>query len=83
MEIVETYNHILLFIDGLEQRKGDIMDNNEELMELYSKLTYSDYQVIKYVEGELTEEEFTPIKAQRKQWRERVRQLEKELGEKK
>ena len=59
------------------------MDNNEELMELYSKLTYSDYQVIKYVEGELTEEEFTPIKAQRKQWRERVRQLEKELGEKK
>ena len=83
MEIAETYNHILLFIDGLEQRKGDIMDNNEELMELYSKLTYSDYQVIKYVEGELTEEEFTPIKAQRKQWRERVRQLEKELGEKK
>ena len=56
------------------------MDNNEELMELYSKLTYSDYQVIKYVEGELTEEEFIPIKAQRKQWRERVRQLEKELG---
>ena len=56
------------------------MDNNEELMELYSKLTYSDYQVIKYVEGELTEEEFAPIKAQRKQWRERVRQLEKELG---
>ena len=83
MEIVETYSHILLFIDGLEQHKGDIMDNNEELMELYSKLTYSDYQVIKYVEGELTEEEFTPIKAQRKQWRERVRQLEKELGEKK
>ena len=56
------------------------MDNNEELMELYSKLIYSDYQVIKYVEGELTEEEFTHIKAQRKQWRERVRQIEKELG---
>ena len=27
-----------------------------------------------------TEEEFTPIKAQRKQWREKVRQIEKELG---
>lgn len=56
------------------------MDKNEELMELYSKLTYSDYQVIKYVEGELTDEEFIPIKAQRKQWRERIRQVEKELG---
>ena len=56
------------------------MDNKEELMELYSKLTYSDYQVLKYVEGELTEEEFAPIKAQRKQWRERIRQIEKELG---
>ena len=56
------------------------MDNNEELRELYSKVIYRDYKVIKYVEGELTEEEFTTIKAQRKQWRERVRQLEKELG---
>lgn len=43
------------------------------------KLENTDYQAIKYAEGELTKEEFAPIKAQRKEWRAEINRLEEEL----
>lgn len=47
--------------------------------ELKQMLLNTDYQAIKYAEGELTEEEYAPIKAQRKEWREEINRLEEEL----
>ena len=36
----------------------------------------TDYQAIKYAEGQLTEEEYAPIKAQRQAWRDEINLLE-------
>ena len=46
---------------------------------LKSMLGSTDYKALKFAEGELSAEEFEPIKQQRKQWREEIRGLEYQL----
>ena len=47
---------------------------------IYKKnLIDTDYQAIKFAEGELTAEEYAPVKEQRKQWRIEINRLENEL----
>lgn len=50
-----------------------------EIMFLKLKLSETDYQAIKFAEGELTAEEYEPVKQQRRAWRERINELEKLL----
>ena len=49
---------------------------NTKIAELKYKLMQTDYQAIKYAEGQLTEEEYAPIKAQRQAWRDEINLLE-------
>lgn len=51
----------------------------DEINELKQKLIDSDYQVLKFYEGEITPEEFEPVKQQRHEWRNRINELEQEL----
>lgn len=55
------------------------MRNAQRISELKSKLSQTDYKAIKYAEGQLTEEEYAPIKAQRQAWRDEINQLESEV----
>ncbi len=48
----------------------------KEISELKMKLTTTDYKAIKYAEGEMSESEYAPIKAERAAWRARINQLE-------
>ena len=48
----------------------------QEAMYLKAHLSDSDYLAIKYAEGELTEEEYAPIRTLRRQWRQRINELE-------
>jgi hypothetical protein len=56
-----------------------IISCNREIVFLKSRLARTDYYTYKFVEGDLTEEEFEPIKAQRKEWRDRINQLENKI----
>ncbi len=47
--------------------------------ELKTYLKATDYKAIKYAEGELSEEEYAPIKEQRNDWRAEINKLEDEL----
>ena len=49
------------------------------ILVLKSKLSSTDYQTIKYAEGELSAEEFAPIREQRRQWRAEINELEAQL----
>lgn len=51
-----------------------------EICKRKKKLADTDYQVNKYVEGEYTEEEYAPKKAQRAAWRNEIRELEKKYN---
>lgn len=52
-----------------------------EIFELKSKLRDSDYKAIKFAEGELTSEEYAPVKAERRAWRAKINELELLLKE--
>ena len=46
---------------------------------LIDKLSATDYQAIKFAEGEMTEEEFAPIREQRRAWRVEINLLEEQI----
>lgn len=55
------------------------MDIQTEILKLKKNLQATDYMAIKLFEGELTNEEYEPIKKQRRKWREDIRALEIKL----
>ena len=50
-----------------------------QIEELKQNLSSTDYKAIKYAEGELSANEYAPIKSQRRQWRAEINKLEKTL----
>lgn len=59
-----------------------VLEKTPQLIEietLKQQLADTDYQAIKYAEGQITEKEYAPIKAQRQAWRDRINELEAEL----
>ena len=62
-----------------EKKRISILQN--EVNELNRKLASTDYEAIKFAEGEISAEDFAPIKEQRKAWRVRINELENELEE--
>ena len=49
------------------------------IIQLQTKLLSTDYQAIKFAEGELTAEEYRPVKEQRKQWRQQINELQEKI----
>ena len=47
-----------------------------EIAQLKKQLSDTDYKAIKYAEGQLTEEEYSPTRSQRAEWRARINELE-------
>ena len=47
-----------------------------EIQQLKKSLSDTDYKAIKYAEGQLTEEEYSPIRLQRQSYRDRINELE-------
>lgn len=62
--------------------KTQAMLNAEKIAELKNKLAKTDYQAIKYFEGYLTIEEYSPIRLERQSYREEINKLEDELKSK-
>lgn len=46
---------------------------------LKRRLAESDYKAIKYAEGEMTAEEYEPIRQKRSEWRKEINRLEEEI----
>jgi len=64
------------------EKQAKINRSNEitaQINDVKHKLSQTDYLAIKYAEGELTPEEFAPMKAQRHAWRLEIAELEEEL----
>lgn len=64
-----------------EIKAEQIASNNlrNEINQLKFNLQSTDYEAIKFSEGEMTAEEFEPYKVQRHAWRVRIRELEEQL----
>lgn len=58
-----------------------IYEKGKQILFLRGELHNSDYKAIKYAEGELTEEEYAPVREQRKAWRDEINALRAEIAE--
>ena len=58
-----------------------LIEKHRRIQEFKKKLTESDYKLFKYLEGELTTEEFEVYKKERKQYREEINKLEEEIAD--
>lgn len=85
---VKDYSTIKLNVDkvlngtlfkGKDDEVKAKIEKFKRINELKKLLAESDYKCLKYIDGELTEEEYSTIKTQRKSWREEINSLEKEL----
>jgi len=57
----------------------EIKEILQKIAHLVSNLKSSDYQAIKFSEGELSEEKFAPVREQRRAWRAEINELQAEL----
>lgn len=62
--------------------RKSMAENSLKIAELINKLKATDYQAIKFAEGQLTIDEFKPIKDQRQLWRNEINELQAQIGEK-
>lgn len=67
----DEYEDIQVFIPYTEKELAE-----REILVLKKKLSDTDYQAIKYAEGELTDAEYAEMKARRSAWRARINALE-------
>ena len=57
----------------------DKIEIKYQIMILKQNLTNTDYKAIKFAEGELSEQEYAPIRSQRREWRAEINRLEAQL----
>ena len=79
--VAQSNGKELKVVDGKVVAVDRIITEQEKAQtrigELKNNLFETDYQVLKWKEGELTDYEFEPMRLQRKAWREEIRELEK------
>lgn len=56
-----------------------IQEINDRIIFLKRQLEASDYKVLKYIEGKLSQEEYDEILIQRQEWRDEINELEEQL----
>lgn len=76
MEVEEAWNGSW-YVSGYAPEKPQEVIKQERVAELHQLLAESDYWTSKYCDGEYTAEEWAEKVAQRKAWREELRELEK------
>ena len=79
----------LYILNGYKYDNGNLVKSElydslvarDRIDELKDKLTETDYKVMKYMEGQLDEEDWLIIKSQRQAWRDEINRLENKLKE--
>ena len=79
---LETMRLAQLEYEQQLQREAEIDEVQRKISEIKAKLSETDYQAIKYVEGFISEADYAQIKAQRQVWRDEINALEAELESK-
>lgn len=62
--------------EAVEQKKAMLVS---QIIKLKEKLRESDYKALKYIEGELTAEEYAETKERRREWRKSINDLETQI----
>ena len=60
-----------------QEKEVSIMEINNQIYTLKEQLAETDFKALKFIDGELTEDEYAPIREQRHNFRVKINELEK------
>lgn len=66
-----------LQLSAEQEKEVSIIEINTKINILKEKLAETDYKALKFIDGEFTEEEYAPIRKERKNYRIKINELEK------
>ena len=75
-QVIKDVDGVPTAVDLYTERELAIAANKKRINELKALLKATDYQAIKYAEGEMPYEEYAPVRELRKGWRKEINDLE-------
>ena len=83
-QVLKVVNNALtvenLRLSAEQEKNISIMEITAQINALKEKLAETDYKALKFIDGEFTEEEYAPIRKERKNYRIKINELEKCLN---
>ena len=80
-QIMKVVNNALtvenLQLSAEQEKNISIMEITVQINALKEQLAETDYKALKFIDGEFTEEEYAPIREERKNYRIKINELEK------
>ena len=75
-QVIKDVDGVPTAVDFYTESELAIAANKKRINELKALLKATDYQAIKYAEGEMPYEEYAPVRELRKGWRKEINDLE-------
>ena len=75
-QVIKDVDGVPTAVDLYTESELAIADKKKRISELKTLLKATDYQAIKYAEGEMPYEEYAPVRELRKGWRKEINDLE-------
>ena len=80
-QVLKVVNNALtvenLQLSAEQEKEISIIEINTKINILKEQLAETDYKALKFIDGEFTEEEYAPIREERKNYRIKINELEK------
>lgn len=80
-QVIKDVNGIPTYVNLYTGTELTVQANRKRIAELKALLQATDYQAIKYAEGFISEADYLPIKQVRQSYRNKINELEVQIGE--
>ena len=80
-QVIKDVNGVPTYVNLYTDTELTVQVNRKRIAELKALLQATDYQAIKYAEGFISEADYSPIKQVRQSYRNKINELEVQIGE--
>ena len=80
-QVIKDVNGVPTYVNLYTDAELTVQANKKRIAELKALLQATDYQAIKYAEGFISEVDYAPIKQVRQSYRNKINELETQIGE--
>ena len=80
-QVLKDMNGVPTYVNLYTDAELTVQANKKRIAELKALLQATDYQAIKYAEGFISEVDYAPIKQVRQSYRNKINELEVQIGE--
>ena len=79
-QVIKDVNGVPTYVNRYTDAELTVQANKKRIAELKALLQATDYQAIKYAEGFISEVDYAPIKQVRQSYRNKINELEAQIG---